>query len=159
MDETNDYCVRADSPANISEQDLAACLSIIKVGGAVDPKSAERSLSIASMLAVVRIDRQVVGVGAVKPIRPGYAAKVAEKSGTEFDSNTPELGYVAVHPDHQNNKLATRIVRELLSANGGTLFATTSNPWMKSTLERAGFAQRGDEWSGNSGRLSLWIKT
>jgi hypothetical protein len=41
----------------------------------------------------------------------------------------------------------------------GPLFATTSNGRMKSTLGKARFAQKGQEWHGESGWLSLWLKS
>ena len=110
------------------------------------------------MVAVARRARQIVGVGAIKRIRPGYAFDKAYKSGVTFAPDTPELGYVAVDPAHQGNGLSHRIVSELLSKNGGPLFATTSSDRMKRTLGKAGFAQKGREWKGWQAPISLWIK-
>jgi len=40
------------------------------------------------------------------------------------------------------------------------LFATTSDPKMKSALKGAGFVQHGVEWKGQRGDfLSLWIRS
>jgi hypothetical protein len=35
---------------------------------------------------------QIVGVGAIKPVREQYAAKVARNSEVDFPANTQELG-------------------------------------------------------------------
>jgi RimJ/RimL family protein N-acetyltransferase len=70
----------------------------------------------------------------------------------------PELGYVAVDSDHQGRGLSSRIVAALLSEHAGPLFATTDNEFMKKTLAKSGFMQKGKEWNGQRGRLTLWIK-
>jgi hypothetical protein len=135
-------------------------VAIIKKGDAVDPESAERELPLARALAVVRKGDEIIGIGAIKRLRRGYASMVSERSGKEFPSQTPELGYVAIHPDHRGNKLSLRITDALLSGNnGGTIFATTSSRRMKATLGRSGFTHEGSEWEGDSGLLSLWLKT
>lgn len=155
-----DYQVSRCAPCDLSKDDLAACVAIIKTGDAVDPESAERELPLAQAVAVVRKDGQVVGVGAIKRIRRGYASIVAERSGSDFSSQTPELGYVSVAADHQGHRLSARISSVLLSGidQQGPVFATTSNPRMKATLAKVGFVQEGQEWDGDSGRLSLWLK-
>jgi RimJ/RimL family protein N-acetyltransferase len=97
-------------------------------------------------------------LGAIKRIRRGYASAIGERSGIEFPSGTPELGYVAVDEKHRGNRLSPRIVAELLKKNAAPLFATTDNDRMKNTLEKAGFRRQGREWDGKRGRLSLWLK-
>jgi len=154
----NDYAVGACKPGDLTKRDFATCVTIIKSGGAVDPEAAERELPLVGAIAIVRRDGQIVAVGAIKRIRREYAAKIAEKSRKQFPPDTPELGYVAVHPDHQGHGLSSRIADALLSQHAGPLFATTSSQRMKSTLGKAGFSQEGQEWEGGSGRLSLWLK-
>lgn len=152
------YEISVGPPNSLSTEDISACFAIIKAGEAVDPESAEHELPLAAALAVIRREGKIVGTGAVKRIRRGYTAIVAGHSGTDFPSDTPELGYIGVQRDHQGDGLASRILDALLASHPGPLFATTSNPRMKSTLGKAGFVQEGQEWDGQSGRLSLWIK-
>ena len=155
----DDYEVKPCAVGDLEQTELAACVDLIAEGNAVDPVSAKRTLPKAIMLAVARKEGKIVGVGAIKPIRAGYAANTADESRFPFYPETPELGYVAVSPDHRNKRLSSRIVKELTSQHSGPLFARTSDPRMKSALKNAGFAQRGEEWNGQRGdRLSLWLR-
>jgi len=142
----------------LSDADVDACVRIIAKGNAVDPASARRNLPRSCAVAVARIGGEIVGVGTVKPIRRAYAERTAEESGFPFDPATPELGYVAVDPDHRGKHLSTKIVK-ILAMGRSALYARTSDPRMKSALIRGGFAQRGAEWLGRRGdRLSFWLK-
>jgi hypothetical protein len=74
------YAVVKCVPNDLSEANINKCVAIITNGEAVDPESAAREFPRASALAVVRSDGNIVGVGAIKRIRTGDAAAVAEKS-------------------------------------------------------------------------------
>jgi hypothetical protein len=124
----------------------------------VDPDSAAAELPRAVAVAVARRGDEIVGVGAIKRVRTDYAARRADLSGAPFNPDTPELGYVAVDGNHRSKGLSGRIVAALLSKHNGPLFATTDNQYMKSTLTTAGFVQKGCEWKGGRGTLSLWLK-
>jgi len=50
-------------------------------------------------------------------------------------------------------------MRECLHNQDGPLFATTDDVRMKATLGKVGFTQKGYEWDGDRGRLSLWVKS
>lgn len=163
----NDYDVKLCAPGDLPEPELAACLAIIKAGDAVAVNL--EKLEGAKLLAVARKGDQIVGVGAIKkvpkgyasdkPVRCDYASGIATKSGVPFSADTPELGYVAVHPDHRGKQLSQRLVEALQSKSGKTLFATTSSDAMKRTLIKAGFVQRGREWKGRrQDQLSLWLR-
>jgi hypothetical protein len=155
----DDYDVMPCAAGDLGEADLTACVDLIAEGNAVDPISARRTLPNAIVLAVARKDGRIVGIGAVKPVRAGYAAHTAEESQFSFDPETPELGYIAVNPVHRNKRLSSRIVSALTSQHQGPLFARTSDARMKSALKKAGFGQPGDEWEGLRGdSLSLWIR-
>ena len=157
----NCYVISACAGAELGESDLPACMRIIDEGEAVDIEAATENIPKALYVAIVRKNGEIVGVGAIKHRRPPYARAVASvrKSDYAFDENMHELGYVAVTKAHRGKQLSKRIVSELLERYAGPLFATTSNPAMKRTLDDAGFVQRGVEWEGQSGnRLSLWIK-
>jgi hypothetical protein len=85
-------CVSRD----LSESELEACAEIILAGEAVDPEWARAQLPLAISIAVARLAGEIVGVGAIKQVRPGYAASIARRSEFAFSTDTPELGYVAV---------------------------------------------------------------
>ena len=156
-DKSENYDVKACAPDHLSLEELETCIYIIKQGGAVDPDSAEEKLPCAKVLVVARKGDDIVGVGVIKRIRRGYASRIAERSGALFDLDIPELGYVAVDYKHRRQGVSQRIVAELIR-NEGRLFATTSDDYMKKTLTKAGFTQKGHEWGGQRDQLSLWIK-
>jgi GNAT superfamily N-acetyltransferase len=110
-------------------------------------------------VVLARRDGVIVGVGAIKRVRVTYAKSVGDKSCVTFPADTHELGYVAVHPNHQGKGLSHRIVRALLTEYQGRLFATTSSERMKHTLKQAGFVQKGKGWKGRTGTLSFWERT
>lgn len=158
---TAEYEVTSHSPSDLADGDLGACIAIIQCGDAVDPESAGEELGRSEVIAIARKGANIVGVGAIKRLRTGYALTIASsrKSGSSFDPNTLELGYVAVDAQHRKRGLSHRIVAELLSKHQGRLFATTSNEGMKKTLDDAGFVRKGREWRGQKhNQLSLWIK-
>jgi ribosomal protein S18 acetylase RimI-like enzyme len=154
-----EYEIRASAPSKLPLRDLSHCTRIVRTGDAVDPDSAAVELPRSEILALASAGNLIIGVGAIKRRRPGYARQIAERSGVSFDPNTSELGYVAVDPEHRGQRLAERIVRELLAHHAAPLFATTSSERMKRTLARVGFVERGHAWPGRNGeQLSFWIK-
>jgi Acetyltransferase (GNAT) family len=152
------YTVTKCGPGNLSAPEVDRCVSIITCGEAVDPESAARELPRASALAIVRTHGEIVGVGAIKRVRTGYAEGVGQKSGFTFDPGTAELGYVAIDYKHRRRGLSRRIVAQLSSQYSGPLFATTDSEYMRKTLAAAGFVRKGHECKGQRGELSLWIR-
>ena len=159
-DETaKDYVIKACELVGLSANECRRCVEIVATGGAVTVNEAK--LRAATTLVVVRSGAEIVGVGTIKGIRAKYASDIADrkKSGYAFPPETPELGYVAVDPEHQGKGLAHRIVSQLLRDNPGSLFATTDHEAMKKTLATSGFERKGREWLGRRNEmLSLWIK-
>lgn len=113
------YDVRTIVAGDLDKEARAACIAVIKKGGAVDTDSAARELSRASSLAIAHKGNEIVGVAAIKRPRPGYAATISTKSGVTFPPETLELGYVAVDPDHQGSPFITSPCRRLGSAASG----------------------------------------
>lgn len=144
---------------SLSEEERPACVFLIKEGGAIlNSSTAEARLPQAEVVAINRVGQKIVGVGAIKRSDLQCASLIAKKSDFKFDPHSHELGYVAIAESHQGEKRSHRITAALLSEfPKRTLFATTSDEYMKRTLSKARFAQQGKEWSGNSGTLSLWI--
>lgn len=151
-----DYEVTACAARDLISAELETCFAIINKGGAVNTNTMKRDLPRSSLMAVARNRKQIVGVGVIKPVRPGYAAKTARNSGVAFPPETLELGYVAVDDDHRGHGLSHRIVEVLLARHVGRLFATTDDEWMKKTLTKAGFVMKGKQWQGQRGTLSFW---
>jgi GNAT superfamily N-acetyltransferase len=156
--ECEGYEVTTPAPSKVGSSEIAACLAIIETGEAVDLMSAKRELPLASALALAWKDKQIVGVGAIKRERREYAAGVAEKSGVEFPSETLELGYVAVAPEHRGHHLSDCLIQALLKLHKARLFATTYSEHMKDALIRADFRTAGKEWKGRKFMLSLWLR-
>jgi hypothetical protein len=152
------YIVKMPSAKDVSAEEFAVCIDIIKAGGAVDLASAQNELPRASALAIVWKDKTIVGIGTIKRERRKYALSIAAKSGVAFPPETLELGYVAVSPEHRGYHLSHLIVRALLKKHRGRVFATTYDPYMKSTLTNAGFENKGKEWKGRTQTLSFWDK-
>src|SRR6266566_3953657 len=150
------YSLIACVPGDLSDAELATCVEIVKDGGAV--AIGLEKLQKARMLAVARKAGTIVGVGSIKRDRPDRAADIANRSGFGFPQETPELGYVAVAPQHRRQGLSHQLVGALLKAMPGGLFATTDDQHMMKTLSGAGFVRQGSEWPGRRGRLSLWLK-
>lgn len=145
-------------PGNLTAEDLAQCLAVIKEGDAVNIESATEELPLAKFVAVHRVDGTIVAVGAIKRQRGWYAGDVGKKSGVEVATDMHELGYVSVTENQKGKKLSKRITASLLEAfQGRPLFATTSSERMKSALADAKFEQRGEPWPGQKGELSLWL--
>ena len=155
-DKSSEYLVRACTPKEMSHPEFLTCLAILNAGGAVMVDLDK--LKVAPWLAIARNGNDIVGVGAIKGVRRWYATEIAEKSSFDFPANTLELGYVAVQAAHKGKRLSHRILQALLAAEHGHLFATTDDPFMKRALATAGFIQKGNEWDGNRGCLSLWLK-
>jgi GNAT superfamily N-acetyltransferase len=157
--EADGYVIASCAVGDLSTGEKARCLRLIAEGAAVNADSAARDFPRSAMIAVARKGGAVVGVASIKPIREDYAAGRAKKAGFTFDRHTPEFGYVAVDPSHRGNRLSS-LMAEALVKDGSALFATTSDPRMKSALKGAGFVQRGIEWRGIRGDLiSLWIRS
>ena len=82
-DSSPSYIVATSSTTELSDLDIARLCAIIAAGGAVDLKSASEELLRAKVLVVVRTEKQLVAVGAIKRIRSKYAKKISE-SGKYF---------------------------------------------------------------------------
>lgn len=150
------YKLTATRPSELTPEDRKKCVAIIGDGGAVNLRTMKRDLPHSQIVVIARWSGEIVGVGAIKPVRTEYAAGIAAKSGYAFPAKTPELGYVAVDRTHRGRGLSHEIARLLVSQYKGRLFATTDCPKMRKTLSAAAFRQRGKEWTGERGALSLW---
>lgn len=153
------YLVKGQDPSALTPSDLIRCIDIIAAGAAVDIDSVQRELPVAVRMSTALKDDQIVGVGCIKRKRPDYTRGVMGRAGATCDDTAHELGYVAVDEQHRGNHLSDRIVLSLIEDVDFPLFATTANEWMAKTLTKAGFAECGNRWIGQSGNeLSLWYR-
>jgi hypothetical protein len=150
------YEVKETSVGDLNQAELKTCFKIIAAGGAVKVNAMKRDLPRSVVLVLARKNEQIVGVGVIKPMRKGYAARVARNSEFEFPPDTLELGYVAVDEKNGNKGLSKRIVETLLVHYRDRLFATTDSEWMKRSLSKFGFSKKGKEWPGERAMLSYW---
>ena len=159
-----EYTVVSKLGSNLSPDEIAACTLAINEGGALeDPETARRELPHAIVVAILHCGGNIVGVGAIKRARPGYAKRIAgtKKSGFAFDPQMNELGYVAILKTHQGGRSGA-VMNCLLEHFNGPLWATTSEKLMKHSLGNRGFEQKGQEWPSQTHpekMLSLWIKS
>jgi GNAT superfamily N-acetyltransferase len=151
------YSIKTVSASHLKDADFAACLLILKTGEAVDLRSARSELPQCTQLAIALQHEMIVGIAAIKRHRPDYNAKIATRSGVDLASETLELGYVAVMPEHRGNGLSHCLVKALMGGYPESLFATTATVPMKRTLTNCGFENKGKEWQGrNDQMLSFW---
>jgi len=152
-----DYVLERRRPSALTTAEIDAVVAILHQGGAVNPRSARQEMPQAKTVVLVRKDKAIVGVGAVKRPRPSYARQKQSDSGHSFDQDLCELGYVAVACGHRGHHLSSFIADALLARYYRDLFATTDKPEMKHVLKKRGFEQCGREWAGRGGELSLWL--
>jgi hypothetical protein len=152
------YAIQVCVPRDLSEDEMQQSVTIVCEGGAVDRERATKNIPRVRLLVVVRTGKTIVGVGAIKRIQRRHTSDVAKLSGYPLDPATPELGYVAVHPKYRQRGLSGRILAALDKQHPGVLFSTTDDANMKKTLIGGGFANKGHEWEGQRGMLSLWIR-
>jgi hypothetical protein len=147
---------------DLSEEELSAFNAILEEGKAVNVQSAKRQLPRACVVAILRLDGKIVGLGAIKQPRPKYARRISSpgKSGHQFDPFMHELGYFAVSEAHRSKGGSRKIINLLLSTPPGALWATTYNEGMKKILGGNGFTKLGAEWlnEDRTESLSLWIR-
>lgn len=144
-----------------SQKRLDEFVSVVGRGGAIQRASIDAKLQYADKIAFIERDGKMAAVAAVKKIRANRNAEVAKKSGYPLSTNIPEIGYVAVECDWRGLHLSGRLVDKVLEFCGGSVFATTSEPRMKSVLAYRSFRWVGNEWPSSTEPnklLSLWIK-
>ncbi len=156
------YDVEICKPSDLSQQEMDRCIDIISKGGAVTESFVSDFLPKAKMLAVARScsEGDIVGIGALKFVSPGYAEELAgkDKSNFSFDVNTTELGFVAIDEKYRDQHISSTIVKQLCSVYKDSLFATTDSYKMKKTFKNLNFEKQVNEWQGRRGKLSLWIR-
>ena len=120
-----DHAIVIQHPSQMTERDRTTCIALIVEGDAVDHAYVEEWFPRSIVVAVRRLDAEIVGVGVIKPSRRGYAKQVAARSGYGLDPEMHELGYITVREDHRRRGIARAVVQTLDTEHEAPLFATT----------------------------------
>lgn len=143
----------------MQREDWRAIADILSVGGAVHVPTALAELPLAPVAVLARVEDRIVGLGAVKRARPGYAQQKMNDAGHSFDPNINELGYVALAKKWRGHGHSAPILDKLLEHFSEPLFATTDSKPMMHMLESRKFQKFGRAWkSGRGLDLTLWIR-
>jgi hypothetical protein len=157
--------VIAKPPAEFSNTEIAAFLSLVHAGGEVATRNLEVRVKNARCLGFLRNGESLVGVAGLKQPELGYRARVEKSSGVPLSSEAfPfELGWVFILPSARGAKFSFPLCAPVVAAAGASgVFATSrsGNFGMHSTLGKLGFARVGVEWPSKQSNenLSLFIK-
>jgi len=151
------YEIVLGAPVDFTKLEIDKCIAIVNDGSALKVDCAEE-FPLSTLIAIAKSPGGIAAVGVIKRARPGYTAGVATSAKFPLQGETPEFGYVAVDKEHQDRGLSSRIAAALVARHTGPMFATTDDPFMKSTLKKAGLVEKGSPWQGQRGVLSLWLK-
>ena len=153
------YSIEIRAANELDKGETDNIIKLLRDGGAVSVSSARREIPLIQLMTVVRQKSEIVGFGAIKGIREGYAESIQRKSNFHFDKRIAELGYVVVADGHQGHHLSSHIVENLVAGSQNNLFATTDSVRMQHCLKKVGFKKCGGKWKGNRNPLSLWLLT
>jgi len=140
-------------PNTFSGDERRRFFELVELGGEVDRIALQQNVENARALVFARSSGRLLGIAALKRPKLTYRKKIAEKSGFALDSDLYpfELGYVFVQQDARGSGLSHRLVANMLDqTDGKRVFATarTDNLGMLRTMDRAGFAQVGNDYPG-----------
>ena len=138
----------------MSEDDREAFAALVAAGGAVKVERVREGIQHRGVkLVVAKIGGEMIGCAALKSPTDGYRAGF-QKGKAQFalaEEDYPhELGYVAVHSDHEGQGWGSRLCEMvMLIAGGDGVFATTGTPSMLTRiLPSLGFKWVGAVWKG-----------
>lgn len=150
----------------VSPEERALFEQMVLEGGEVNPKTLPGLVARALVLAFARLDRVLVGVGAIKRPYDSHRGDVFEWAKAELDPTQFEfeLGWVYVNASGRNRRLASRLVEKLMpSLNGASVYATSrvDNTRMHASLTRFGFKRVGVPYSSkqNEPEIQLFVCT
>lgn len=140
--------------STMPEDDRVAFATLVGAGGAVKVERVRDGiLQPRVKLVVAKIGGEMIGCAALKSPTDGYRAGF-ERAKAQFSlpkKDYPhELGYVAVHPDHEGQGWGLRLCEFVMVLAGRDgVFATTGTPSMLTRiLPRLRFRWVGAVWKG-----------
>ena len=151
----------------MSESELTKFCELVRAGGEDESEGLERRVQQAKSLVFLKVDKQIVGVAAIKQPRNTYRDRVFRSAGVreaacQFQL---ELGYIFVKPEYRGQRYSYVLsVLAMSQADRKAIYATTrqNNLLMKKTLERLEFRCVGDSWQSDideNNRLVLYVNT
>lgn len=138
----------------MSVDDRQAFTTLVAAGGAVKVDRVREGIQHPGVkLVVAKIGGEMIGCAALKSPTAKYRAGF-QKGKAQFalaeEAYPHELGYVAVHPNHEGQGWGSRLCEMvMLLAGGDGVFATTSTASMLTRiLPSLGFKWVGVVWKG-----------
>jgi ribosomal protein S18 acetylase RimI-like enzyme len=166
MSESVAFTIEVSAPGVCEAAAVAEFQALVREGGEVDPSTLPALVESALSLAFVKSGSSLVGVGAIKRPYSSYRSRVFKSARSQLSPHDFEfeLGWVYVHPSAQGNRLASRLVQELLpSLKGAAVYATSraDNARMHASLSRAGFRREGARYPSkiNEPEIQLFVCT
>jgi hypothetical protein len=139
-----------------------AFVDSVAEGGAVQLHFIKMGVENAERLVFAYRADQLVGTAALKRPKEGYRAGVfASAKANKTPEDYPyEVGYVWVHESQRGRSLSLKLLIHAMSANShDRMYATTGDPAMTKSLEKAGFSETGSPYPGQNGPLRLFTYT
>lgn len=138
----------------MSEDDRESFATLVAAGGAVKIDRVREGIQHHGVkLVVAKIGGKMIGCAALKSPADGYRAAFQTgkaRYALPKDVYPHEVGYVAVHPDHERQGWGSRLCEmAMLLAGDDGVFATTGTASMLTrVLPRLGFKWVGVVWKG-----------
>jgi RimJ/RimL family protein N-acetyltransferase len=118
---------------------------------AVRAEGLDDRMKRAAALVFLKLDSEIIGVGALKRQRPKYTADIFNKANAKSAASNYglELGWVVVSEDHRGRNYSPLIAEALVAhAANKPVYATclSTNKPMHKTLMKHQFKRDGGEW-------------
>lgn len=165
MSENTTFTIQSISPRACGAPALEEFQALVLEGGEVDPISLPGLVKAAPVLAVAKSGNTLVGVGGIKRPNSSYRNRVFKSARAQLNARDFEfeLGWVYVRPAAQGNRLASRLVQQLmLPLHGVAVYATSrvNNSRMHASLARVEFRREGTPYPSkmNEPELALFVR-
>jgi GNAT superfamily N-acetyltransferase len=154
--------IESKPPHQFSSEQVDEFEQAVREGGEVEPAGLRDRLMSAQALVLLREERKLAAVAALKTPLAAYRTRVSESAGVELPAETYpfELGWVYVYPFARGRKYSQAVSSEALSKNDGRgVFATSraDNAAMHATLTRLGFRPAGSPYRSQRGDQALQL--
>jgi predicted GNAT family N-acyltransferase len=152
----------ANRPQAFSQQERREFMDLVIAGGEVGNAVLETNVNKARCLVLLRLQKQLLGVAALKNPRSTYRTRIERNSGTDLGAHTfpYELGYVFVIEGARGRGYSGQLTAAALSAcDRRGVFATSrsDNHQMHASLRRHGFSQAGQSYTGRSPQQLFYV--
>lgn len=150
-------------PSELDGKELLAAAQLVADGQAIpdDAKTIASRIALAKRVSLIRdsVTGEILAVAVIKGQNAGYRAATFGNAAVQHPrmGEASELGYVARSKVQRGEKLGLQAAQLAMKGAKGTYYATTDHVGMKTMLPDLGFTQRGKQWKGQRGTLSLWI--